>query len=48
MKELEELNASENEVKVDYPKRVKDDVMRHIVIMGTPKSGKTSLLNHLS
>lgn len=39
--------AAENEVKVEYPAKVEDDVMRHIVIVGNPKSGKTALLNHL-
>ena len=39
--------AAENEVKVEYPVKVEDDVMRHIVIVGNPRSGKTALLNHL-
>ena len=39
------MNQQENEVIVEYPKRVEDDVMRHVIIMGHPKSGKSALLN---
>ena len=45
--QLDEIIAAENEVKVEYPRRVEDDVMKHIIIMGPPKCGKTALLKHL-
>jgi hydrocephalus-inducing protein len=34
-------------IKVEYPKRVSEDVLKNIVIMGPPKCGKTYLANHL-
>lgn len=39
--------ASENEVKVEHPVRVEEDVMLHIIIMGNPRCNKTALLEYL-
>ncbi len=44
---MEEIISLENEVKVEYPTKVAEDVMKHILIIGWPKAGKTTMMQHL-
>ena len=44
---MDDIIQSENEVKVEYPAKVAEDVMKHIFILGWPKSGKTTMMQHL-
>ncbi|CAD8206755.1 unnamed protein product [Paramecium octaurelia] len=46
-KELDDIVIQETMIKVEYPKKVSEDVLKNIVIMGPPKCGKTHLANYL-
>ena len=34
-------------MKVEYPAKVADEVMKHVFVLGWPRSGKTAMMRHL-